>query len=111
MWYLPVSFITSLYSSRLTKILSEILTDVCFFFSYREQALTEATNKPLFSKASRSLRGVVKYPYVFDSLLAAQQSGAYVGGCKVCIFSFYLYYVVHQLSLVIQPAACYSLDS
>ncbi len=69
------------------------LTDVCFFFSYREQALTEATNKPLFSKASRSLRGVVKYPYVFDSLLAAQQSGAYVGGCKVCIFSFYLYYV------------------
>ena len=56
------------------------------FVSYREQALIEAANKPLFSKASRSSRDVIKYPYVFDSLITAQQSGAYVGGCKVCIF-------------------------
>lgn len=52
--------------------------DIC-----REQAFIEAANKPLFSKPSRSSRNVAKYPFVFDLLLTAQQSGAYVGGCKV----------------------------
>ena len=62
------------------------LIDVSSLVSNREQALLDAANKPLFSKSSRSSRDIIKYPYVFDSSLAARQSGAYVGGCKVNIF-------------------------
>jgi hypothetical protein len=67
-------------------VITQPIIDVCFLISNREQALIEAANKPLFSKTSRSSRDVIKYPYVFDSLIAAQQSGAYIGGCKVSIF-------------------------
>ncbi|XP_078001399.1 activating signal cointegrator 1 complex subunit 3-like [Glandiceps talaboti] len=53
--------------------------------SHREQALQEAARTPLFSHRLPAQHQQERYPHVYDSVIEAQQSSAFIGGTKMSL--------------------------